>query len=91
MANAMALKFPNSSRNYDAGKHCIRFKGYDTVFEVAFELDSAAIRRLSPVVGEDEGALLGAFDLNRERIERVAGRAYSKRRGDFIRLSASDF
>jgi len=87
----MSLSFPNPSRNYDSNKRCIRFKGYDTVFEVAFELGADAMRRLSPAVGNDEASLLVAFDLHRERIERVAARSYSGRHREVVTLSGANF
>lgn len=87
----MHLKFPNPSRHFDPVKRCIRFKGYDGVFEVAFELDVEALQYLSPGIGDGEPALLAAFDIQRERIERVAVRSYSGRRRDVIRLSRANF
>lgn len=44
----MAFKFPNASRSYNPTKQCVRFLGYDTVFEVSFDPDERALRRWSP-------------------------------------------
>lgn len=87
----MLLSFPNPSRHYDPDKRCIRFKGYDTVFEVAFEVGVEAMQYLSPGVGDGEHTLLAAFDIHRERIERVAARSYSGRRREVVRLSRANF
>ncbi|MES1198580.1 MAG: DUF1488 family protein [Pseudomonadota bacterium] len=87
----MTLKFPNTSRSYNAVKQCVRFRGYDTVFEISFDLAEGALRRLSPGAAQDETSLLAVFDLHRDRIERVANAVYSRQQKEFLNLSASDF
>ncbi|SEC10764.1 Protein of unknown function [Rhizobiales bacterium GAS188] len=91
----MTLHFPNASRNYDPVRRCVSFWGHDSTFEVAFHVDEDALQRIgqgiSPAAPGDEASLLHVFDANRARIERVAGQAYSRRRQNFHRLSASDF
>jgi hypothetical protein len=88
---SMSLNFPNASRNYDPVRRCVSFWGHDSTFEVAFHVDEDALRRMSPEAPADEASLLHVFDANRARIERVAGQAYSRRRQNFLKLSASDF
>lgn len=85
------LTFPNASRSYDAGKQGIGFKGYDSVFEIAFHVDEIALQEMSTTPDHSQAALLALFDTNRTKIERAAKRAYSRRKSHFLRLSVSDF
>ena len=88
----MTLSFPNASRSYDPAKQCVRFRGYDSVFEIAFHLDEAALQKISPYTPADESSLLAVFDLHRDRINRIALIAYKlRRRQSLHRLSAADF
>jgi len=87
----MSLHFPNISRSYDATRHSVSFWGHDAAFEIAFHVEGDALQRISPDAQGDEASLLRAFDANRERIEKVAGNAYSRRRQNYLRLVASDF
>jgi hypothetical protein len=88
----MTLSFPNASRNYNSTKRCVCFKGYDSVFEIAFELDEQALHEMSPDDEPGEKAMLAVFDLNRGRIERAAAVSYSRRRQlSLYSLSRSDF
>ncbi|MES1201259.1 MAG: DUF1488 family protein [Pseudomonadota bacterium] len=88
----MKIQFPNSSRSYSSARQCVRFRGYDAVFEIAFDLDERALQRLSPGAVNDEASFLEIFDRFRDRIERVASAAYSrKRRTSLLWLSAADF
>lgn len=87
----MTLNFPNQSRSYDEGRGCVSFWGHEASFEVAFQVETDALRRLSPAVSDDEASLLRAFDGNRTRIQHVASRVYSRGRRSYFRLSASDF
>ena len=87
----MALSFPNASRSWDASKQCVSFWGHDSMLEVAFEVEDQAIHLICPAALRNEESLLKAFDVNRSRIEQIAGKVYGKRRGSWLRLSASDF
>jgi len=87
----MGLHFPNASRSFDQSRRCVSFWGYDSAFEIAFHVEERALQKVSPAVQPDEASLLNAFDANRKRIERVAGRAYSRGRQNYFWLSASDF
>jgi len=88
----MTLHFPNASRNYDAGRHCVSFWGHDSTFEITFTLDEEALSKISPYAERDEASLLHVFDVNRARIEEAASVAYSRsqQRQSYHRLSASD-
>ena len=87
----MSLHFPNASRAYDAKRHSVSFWGYDSAFEIAFHVEGGALQRINPETQFDETSMLRSFDRNRAQIEQVAGRAYLKCRGNYHRLSASDF
>jgi len=87
----MGLHFPNVSRAYDEKRHSVSFWGYDSAFEIAFHVEECALERMNPETQSDEASLLRAFDLNRAYIEQVAGKAYSRGRSNYHRLSASDF
>lgn len=97
----MTLHFPNASRHYNPAKHCVSFRGYDSVFEVAFDLDEEVLLGMSALSSAaeaprdeaslDEAFWLNAFDTHRARIEAVAGAVYTRRHGNQHRLSASDF
>ena len=91
-AGAIALKFPNLSRSFNAARQSIRFGGYDTVFEVAFEVDTGALAQID-TEGKlhDEAAWLAVFDDNRALIERVASAVYAKQPRRFVQLAAAHF
>ncbi|MGH8777615.1 DUF1488 domain-containing protein [Paraburkholderia sp.] len=72
----MALQFPNPSRSYDAGRHCVSFWGYDNSREITFDVDDAMLKSLQPDVGNDERAILDAFDRFREKLLEMARSRY---------------
>src|SRR3984893_2652980 len=82
--------FPNASRNYNPTQRCVCFWGHDSAFEVSFHLDEEALCKISPYVDRNEASLLHVFDVNRVRIQEAASVAYSRRRQNYHRLSASD-
>lgn len=87
----MALAFPNASRSFDAERRAVRFWGHESQFEFTFDIDAAALLRLSPNSTNDETSLLRAFDANRSRIETAAGHAHSRGRQSVYHLPASAF
>ena len=87
----MAIEFPNLSRTYDATRHCVRFSGYDGPMERSFFVEEEALRRLDAGAKDGELGLLRAFDHNRDRICKVAGQAYGRRREGSYTLKAEDF
>jgi hypothetical protein len=90
MGTLMTLHFPNASRNYNPTQRCVCFWGHDSAFEVSFHLDEEALCKISPYVDRNEVSLLHVFDVNRVRIQEAASVAYSRRRQNYHRLSASD-
>ncbi len=88
----MTLNFSNPSRSYDETRTCVRFWGYDGSLEIPFFLEDGAMHRISPETRQNAAALLTAFDSNRNRILKVAGKVYSRTRskGSYT-LTASDF
>lgn len=86
----MPLSFPNTSRVYDETKQFIRFWGYDSAFEISFQIDGDVLRQIAQLQ-PDESSLLNIFDINRPKIERAAQSAYSRNRQNYYRLLASDF
>jgi hypothetical protein len=87
----MTLYFPNPSRHYNASSRCVRFRGYDAVFEIAFDVEAGALLRLDPGAAADEDSLLGVFDANRPRIERAAHVQYLRTVENPYRLTADHF
>ena len=90
-----ALSFPNPSRSYDDSGHGVRFWGYDQTFEIAFFVEEGALSKVNPGTTADEAGFLHTFDVNRDRICKVAGNLYSQRRKAAyvysFTLTASDF
>ena len=86
----MTLHFPNQSRSFDEAKGCIRSIGHDDVFEVVFRLDIEALLKIDTSLVQNEQGYLAVFDLARDAIERVARRAYVRKKNRVVSLSASD-
>jgi hypothetical protein len=90
-----ALNFPNPSRSYDDTEHGVRFWGYDKTFEISFFVEDGALSKVNPETSADEVGFLDTFDVNRDRICKVAGSIYSRRRkASYIysyTLTESDF
>jgi hypothetical protein len=59
--------------------------------EVAFFVYEDALKRIQPNVRFDETGLLGAFDLNRERIHATAVKMYRRGRKGSYDLMPGDF
>ena len=85
------LTFPNPSRSYDQKGRGVRFWGYDTTIEVSFFIEEEALAKIHSAMSRDEAGFLNAFDLNCERIRKVAGNVYSLRRRALYALTATDF
>ena len=86
------LSFPNASRSYNATKHCVSFRGYDSIFEVTFELDEGALRAMDVTAPAGEASMLAVFDRNRTKIERAAEKSFARRRRERLHeLTAADF
>lgn len=91
----MELKFPESSRTYYATRVAIRFWAYDQAIEIVFIVQNRALLRIDSDSKTDEAGLLDTFDVNRDRIHRLASKLYSCRHissyASSFTLTASDF
>ncbi|MEQ9248735.1 MAG: DUF1488 family protein [Nitratireductor sp.] len=85
----MGLDFPNKARSYDKSRRCVRFLGYDGLFEVPFFLQADAL--VSTRAGIVEAELLNAFDEARMTIYGVAQKVYARGRQTGYVLTAKDF
>jgi hypothetical protein len=89
------LNFPNPSRSYDETGHGVRFWGYDQTLEVSFFVEAGALSKVRPDTTETEAGFLNTFDVNRDRICKVASNIYSRsRKASYIfsyTLTSSDF
>jgi hypothetical protein len=86
----MALAFPNASRSYDATRRAVRFWGYDTAMEWSFFVTADALRRVRPVMDDDEPGVLAAFDSHRELVCAAAKKLYARGRKGSYELGAGD-
>ncbi|WP_299811573.1 DUF1488 family protein [uncultured Roseibium sp.] len=86
----MALNFPNQSRSFDPGRQSVRFTGYDGVFEISIFVQVDALRTMTEKPMSDETLFLAAFDGMRDTVEGHARKAYSRRRGATLILTAAD-
>ena len=90
----MELAFPNPSRSYDATRDAIRFWAYDQTMEIVFYVQTGALLKIDSKTKTDELGLLDTFDINRDRIHRLASKVYSRRQFDShmfsFTLTASD-
>ena len=87
----MTVEFPNPSRTYDATRRCVRFSGYDGAIEKFFFLEEEALGQLAGSGPNGVGTLLDAFDRHRDRICKIARRAYETGRARSYTLRAADF
>ncbi len=86
---AVALRFPNKSRFYDASRRAVRFWGHDSAMEVVFFISEDALRRVQPDMRFSEAGLLAAFDANRDLIYAAAAKVYARgRKGSYDVVSA---
>jgi Protein of unknown function (DUF1488) len=74
----MPLRFPNPSCSFDATKNRVDFWGYDNVIEVSFHVETDALKKLCPQMGDAEAGCLKAFDSVRKRIHEVAEKVYGR-------------
>jgi hypothetical protein len=84
----VALSFPNLARSYDSKNQCVRFVGYDGMFQVFFSIAIAAISNTRLETEED---YLKAFDGSRAAILTVATRKYTSSRTNIYALTPNDF
>lgn len=82
----MPLQFPNTKRSFDPDGDCIRFVGYDGVFQIFF---AVAVTALAPKV-KTEDSYLKAFDASVSNIHHAAVKLYSKSKKNNYRLTSID-
>lgn len=89
----MTLQFPNPSRSFDEHNNRILFWGYDNAIEIAFYVETEALKELCPDMGNVEKSCLLAFDDTREKIYEIADKVYTQgRKGTYSYiLVAGDF
>jgi len=76
----MKLNFSNPSRSFDATKNRVEFWGYDSVIEISFFVEAAALKKLCPEMVDVEAGILKAFDASRKRIQEVAEKVHARGR-----------
>jgi len=86
----MAINFPNHNRSYDATRRAVRFWGYDRSMERSFFIMVDALKRIQPNLRFDATDILGAFDVNRERIYAIAAKVYARGRRGTYDLNVDD-
>lgn len=89
----MTVSFPNPSRSFDAVENRVRFWGYDSVIEISFFVEVAALKKLCPEMSNVEAEILRAFDSAIKRIHEVAGKVHVRgaKRYYAYSLVAKDF
>ncbi len=90
----MTLRFPNPSRSFDEINKRVSFWGYDSVIEVSFSVEGAALVKLYPGTIETEDGFLKAFDAVQKKIHKTAERIYNRGRQNSTfayKLDADDF
>ncbi len=87
----MPLNFPNPSRSYEAGRHGVRFWGYDQSIEVLFLVTEGALRELQSDAKSEHTGFLEAFDAHRDRIHTVASKVYARGFRGLHTLGLEDF
>lgn len=90
----MTLKFPNPSRSFDEKNKRVLFWGYDSIIEVSFSVEAAALLKLCPGVDETEAGFLKAFDSAQKKIHKAAEYVYNhegRKSALAYNLATSDF
>ena len=87
----MGIRFPNEARRFDDKNRCVRFSGYDGMFEVKFYLATDVLACGKAHRHASESDYLTTFDASRRRILKVATNAYLSAQSNSISLSLQDF
>jgi hypothetical protein len=87
----MGISFPNQSRSYDEKNRCVRFSGYDGMFEVKFYVAAEVLGCEKSNRNASESDYLTSFDALRPRILKAATAAYGKSRSSAITLDLGQF
>lgn len=80
----MSLQFPNAKRSFDPDGECIRFIGYDGVFQISFAVAVSALAAKA----RTEDSYLKAFDAAVSDIHGAATKVYSQSRKNNYRLTS---
>ena len=87
----MGISFPNEARSFDDKNRCIRFTGYDGMFEIKFYLATEVLACEKSHRNASEDDYLTSFDALRPRILKAATSAYLKTRSSAITLDVAHF
>lgn len=87
----MGISFPNAARGFDDKNPCVRFSGYDGMFEIKFYLATEVLACDKSHRNSSEADYLTSFDALRPRILKAATSAYSKARSSAITLDLTHF
>jgi hypothetical protein len=89
----MKLNFPNPARSFDERHNYVRFWGYVGALEIAFYLETAALKILNPNLINSENDILKQFDKSLACIHDIAGKVYrrSKSGSHTCTLTAHNF
>jgi hypothetical protein len=87
----MGISFPNATRSFDAKNRCVRFTGYDGMFEIKFFVASEVLSSETSHRTANEADLLASFDALRARILKAAVMAYGKSKSSAITLDLGHF
>ncbi|MES5047293.1 DUF1488 domain-containing protein [Rhizobium nepotum] len=87
----MGISFPNEARSFDDKNRCVRFIGYDGMFEIKFYLATEVLACGKSHRNASEDDYLTSFDALRPRILKAATSAYSKARSSVITLDLTHF
>ena len=87
----MGISFPNEARSFDDRNRCVRFIGYDGMFEIKFYLAAEVLACEKSPRTASEADYLTSFDALRPRILKAATSAYSKARSSVITLDLTHF
>jgi hypothetical protein len=87
----MSISFPNAARSFDDKNHCVRFTGYDGMFEIKFYLATEVLAGEKSHRNASEADYLTSFDALRPRILKAATSAYAKARCRAITLDLTHF
>ncbi|SDB74414.1 Protein of unknown function [Agrobacterium fabrum] len=87
----MGISFPNEARSFDNRNRCVRFTGYDGMFEIKFYLATEVLACAKSHRDTTEADYLASFDALRPRILKAAISAYSKARSGAIMLDLTHF
>lgn len=63
----MGISFPNKARSFDDRKRCVRFTGYDGMFEIKFYLATEVLAQGKSSRNVTEADYLMAFDALRPK------------------------